>query len=272
MSAPFAKRANRLNVSLAEVLTPVCAVPCDSTVLLLNCPNRITYWRARTLFTKEPDTIEWIRSFGKGEVLFDIGANVGSYSLYAALRGTKVFALEPESQNYALLNQNIHLNNLSHTVMALNIALNNQSKLGHLHIQNFVPGAALHNLNSNRDYNKKEFLPVFRQGVLSLTLDDLISQYDLEIPDHLKIDVDGGERSIIDGASKTLAHPKLKSVLIELNIDLAEDQEIIDLLKEKGFSVVRKYHAPMLDKGIFANCYNFTFSRSSVVPLVGESS
>lgn len=139
-------------------------------------------------------------------------------------------------------------------------------------MQNFMPGAALHNMDSNLDFNKKEFTPVFKQSVLSLTLDDLISLYALEVPSHLKIDVDGAERSIIEGASKTLAHPKLKSVLIELNMDLAEDREIIDLLKEKGFSVVRKYHAPMFDKGTFAHCYNFTFSRNSAIPLVKESS
>lgn len=242
------------------------------TTISFNCPNRITFWRAQSLFSKEPDTIEWIDSFEKGEVLFDIGANVGTYSLYAASKGSKVYAFEPESQNYALLNQNVYLNNLSYKITALNIALSNQSKLGHLNMQNFMPGSALHNMDSNLDFNKKEFAPAFKQSVLSLTLDDLISLYALEVPNHLKIDVDGGERSIIEGASKTLAHPKLKSVLIELNIDLAEDREIIDLLKEKGFSVVRKYHAPMLDKGIFANCYNFTFSRNSAIPLVREFS
>lgn len=43
-------------------------------------------WRFDTLLEKEPDTIEWIDGFRLGETLWDIGANVGIYTIYAALR------------------------------------------------------------------------------------------------------------------------------------------------------------------------------------------
>ena len=44
--------------------------------------NKKTLWRAQSLFNKEPITIEWIRGFEKGSVFYDIGANVGMYSIF----------------------------------------------------------------------------------------------------------------------------------------------------------------------------------------------
>jgi hypothetical protein len=90
----------------------------DQRVVYLT-PNTRALWRVETLFSKEPDTIEWIASFAPDEVLADIGANVGMYTIWAAkTRGTRVFAFEPEAQNYALLNCNIHANGLDQAVRA----------------------------------------------------------------------------------------------------------------------------------------------------------
>src|SRR5574341_1906084 len=60
-------------------------------------PNRHCAWRMETLFTKEPDTIEWLRGMKSGEVFYDVGANIGQYALIAAQRGLNVHAFEPES-------------------------------------------------------------------------------------------------------------------------------------------------------------------------------
>ena len=60
--------------------------------------------RANTFFSKEPETLAWIDAMTENDVLFDVGANIGIYSVYAALKGLKVFAFEPESLNYAELN------------------------------------------------------------------------------------------------------------------------------------------------------------------------
>ena len=57
--------------------------------------NRPSAGRAATMLTKQPATIEWIDRFQPGSVFWDIGANVGVYTLYAALRGdTRVVAFE----------------------------------------------------------------------------------------------------------------------------------------------------------------------------------
>ena len=66
-----------------------------------------TPWlRGERLFSKEPDTIHWINEIMQpGDILYDIGANIGTYSLYAASRNIEVYAFEPESTSYAILNK-----------------------------------------------------------------------------------------------------------------------------------------------------------------------
>ncbi|MDQ3483475.1 MAG: hypothetical protein M3448_08750 [Pseudomonadota bacterium] len=69
--------------------------------------------RLRSLFSKEPITLAWIDTFAKGETLYDTGANVGMYTIYASvMRNAIVYAFEPEALNYAELNKNIFLYDL----------------------------------------------------------------------------------------------------------------------------------------------------------------
>lgn len=56
-----------------------------------------TRMRASSFETKEPETIRWINIFREGEKLLDIGANIGIYSLYSALKGLYVISVEPEA-------------------------------------------------------------------------------------------------------------------------------------------------------------------------------
>ena len=90
-------------------------------------PNKMCLWRAKTLATKEPSTIGWLDSLQPDAPLLDVGANVGMYSIYAAVvRRSRVFAFEPESQNYALLCRNIVLNEASGRIVAWSAALSDR--------------------------------------------------------------------------------------------------------------------------------------------------
>jgi hypothetical protein len=63
----------------------------------------VSYWRARTIMTKEPGSLEWIDTMVPGSVFWDIGANVGVLTLYAATRGDlKVWAFERSSAIWSL--------------------------------------------------------------------------------------------------------------------------------------------------------------------------
>lgn len=113
------------------------------------CPSEMAVQRARTVTTREPDTIAWIDGFERGSVLWDIGANVGVYSLYAArVRDARVVAFEPAAANFFLLTHNIALNGLNARIMPLCIPLGATTGLGVLSLSDGDFAAALHSFES----------------------------------------------------------------------------------------------------------------------------
>ena len=74
-------------------------------------PNSLIKWRVDTMFSKEPETLEWIDKFDKKNkiIFWDIGANIGLYSIYNSLRNkkSKTIAFEPSTSNLRTLSKNI---------------------------------------------------------------------------------------------------------------------------------------------------------------------
>ncbi len=253
--------ANKFSCHLADRISPVYDVKRDGQSYSFYCPNRLTQWRVETFFTKEPETIEWIDTFQKGQVLFDIGANIGLYSLYAAKKGVFVVAFEPESQNYALLNRNVYLNRASDNVICLNVALSDRNCVDYLYLPEFRVGGALNNFGGALDWRKRAFTPSFKQGAVSHTLDSFLQLYPPHFPNHIKIDVDGVEAEVVRGAQETLRDSRLKSLSIELNDSLPEDREAIDLIQSLGLKLLHKRHGIMFEGGDFSSVYNYFFVR-----------
>ena len=253
--------ANRLTCNLVERISPVYHLKHNGQEYHFFCPNRVTHWRAETFFTKEPETIEWMDTFERGEVLFDIGANIGLYSLYAAKKGVRVVSFEPESQNYALLNKNIHLNQASDHVLCLNIALSDCDSFDYLYIPKLHAGESSNNFGEARDWKHRSFNPSFKQGVLCFSLDSFLLQFPNYFPTHIKIDVDGIESKIIQGAEKTLRDGRLKSLSIEINDSLPKDQETVKTIQSLGLKFLHKKHAQMFDNGQFKDVYNYVFVK-----------
>ena len=177
-------------------------------------------WRANTYAVKEPDTLQWIDTFFQpGEVIYDIGANIGQYALYAAkkLKGqATILAFEPEALNYAKLNKNIVLNGLSGLVIPFCLAISDRLALERFYAINFTPGASLHALGRTITQGEVSFSPKNEQGMMTLSLDDLTGRFALPFPNHIKVDVDGIEDRIVSGADQTLSDPRLRTFLIEV--------------------------------------------------------
>ena len=195
--------------------------------------------RAATLLTKEPETIHWINTFIQGgDVLYDIGANVGVYSLYAAKkRGAQVVAFEPMALNYAVLNNNIFLNDLQGRIAAFNIALHDRSMIGNLDIVMMINGKAGNQFGLNPQESAAE--TVFRQGVFGMTLTSFVRDFHQPFPNHIKIDVDGNEPLVVDGIKGLLSDPRLKSMAVELNLETHKDHSrVLEDIKAAGFLLV----------------------------------
>ena len=198
--------------------------------------NETTLWRAQSLFTKEPITISWIRSFDDNSVFYDIGANVGMYSVFcAAINKNKVYSFEPESSNFQVLMENILLNNLNKHISPFPIGISNETELTSLYLSSYEKGGSHHMLKESLDHNLEKKNSNFKQGIFSTTINDLIQKWNFPIPNYLKIDVDGIEYKIIEESDIVLKDKNLKSILIEINSNRKEDLDIIKKLKNYNF-------------------------------------
>ncbi len=255
-------KASQVSAQLAEDFTTVIEHNMDKGKIKFFCPSKLAEWRARTFLTKEPDTIEWIDTFDKSDVFWDIGANVGVYSLYAGFNGNQVLAFEPSASNFYLLSKNIEMNNLADNVLAYCMALNDSTKLDKLYMKNTDLGGSLNAFGESLDWQGKSFSSVFEQSVIGYSIDEFIEMFEPQIPNHIKIDVDGNEDKVIHGALKILSNTQLKSILIELNTERKEYCEsIIDILEKIGFRLKKRECAVETDDGEFSHVYNHIFIR-----------
>lgn len=184
----------------------------------LTCTNWITRFRVETFETKEPETLDWIDAGVRdGDVLFDVGGNVGVYALYAALRHPRatVVVFEPEYANLHLLRDNIIANGLGGRIQVYPLSVSDRTGLSRLHVQDLTPGAAMHTESAapTRTTETGERV-VWSEGTWAMTLDDFCAQSGLW-PNAIKVDVDGGECRVIAGAATALSRPDLRSLIIE---------------------------------------------------------
>lgn len=248
-----------------EKINPVVVVQHGGKEVKYSTTNLNTLWRVETLHTKEPDTIEWISLFDENDVMLDVGANVGMYTVWAAVtRGCRVYAFEPESQNYAQLNVNLHLNRLADRVQAYCVALSDTTEFSVLNLGEFLLGGSNHSFKDEVNFKLEALRTAYKQGCFATTLDALVEQGAVPVPQHIKIDVDGIEHRVIAGMHKTLQNPAVKTLLVEINTNLPEHQAIIQKMSEYGFSFSQEDIARSVgrqDDTAFAGVGNYIFFR-----------
>jgi FkbM family methyltransferase len=251
-------RPNRLYRAFLSRVNCVKTVAVSGTRIVFDANEELHLLRAEWLDKKEPETLEWIDGFAEGDVLYDVGANVGVFSLYAAMhRRCDVIAFEPEAKNYACLNKNIFLNHLGRRVKAFNVGLHDSTGVEFLQLHNLASGAALHSVGEAVDWRGNRFEAKFEQAVMAFRLDDFVEMFKMPAPRHMKIDVDGNELKVIRGASKILSSPGFKSLQIELK---EGDRTLIDAIEAYGLKLSRSTRAAF--QGEHQDCLNAVFSRA----------
>ena len=134
---------NELVVAAYRLKGGYVTIPVRGQSIAISVDHLRTLKRAKTYSVKEPDTLDWLDSFEPGSCYFDIGANIGQYSLYPAKKfGDKisVYAFEPQSNNYYALNKNIYLNGLGENILSYCVAVSGKSEFSKLYIPKFIPG------------------------------------------------------------------------------------------------------------------------------------
>jgi FkbM family methyltransferase len=258
LSHRVARRARRVGREarwhLLEALASRRTVHARGLNFTLSCNNWITQFRAETFDTKEPETLDWIdRQMRDGDLFFDVGGNIGVFTLYAALRHPRmsVVVFEPEYGNLHLLRDNVIANGLNERVQVYPIALSDRTGVSRLHVQDSTPGAALHSESVAQvvrtDSGERV---VLSEGTWAMRLDDFCGQTGL-LPNALKIDVDGGEGRVLAGAKETLSRPALRSVLVERG-ETGLQSDAHELLRQAGFSKVDAGHGSEAGNEVWA--------------------
>ena len=185
----------------------------------------------------------------KHSVIYDIGANVGAYSLIGGVllskKGGKVYSFEPVASNFSDLCENIKRNQLTQNVIPVNIALSNVSGLDCFEINQFESGSAMHRGLSRRDENAQQKATNDKScfWVNKMRLDDFVSCGSVLFPECIKIDVDGHELEVFKGAELVLADPRCRSIIFEIDEQDHVTPKVCGFIEEKGFILKNKnYH------------------------------
>ena len=229
-------------------------------------PSELIKWRVKTILDKEPETISWINEFKDRSIFWDIGANVGLYSIYAASKRKriKVFSFEPSSSNLRTLSRNISINNLQNKINIVPFALSkNKNKFLLLKESSFNEGGALNSFGVNYNFSGKKFFSKNSYNTFGTSLDNLIKLKILKVPNYIKIDVDGIEDLILAGAKNLLLNKKIKSILIEINDKFkVQKKEILKIIKKKKFQLISKSrNEDFYSNKDFSGIYNYIFTK-----------
>jgi FkbM family methyltransferase len=212
-------------------------VKIDGKQMVFSTPNWLTHRRAKQLLNDEPETIAWIDSFKGDSVFWDIGANIGIYSIYAAaIKDCEVVAFEPAFLNLTILQENIELNDLSRKVTIFPIGLSNTVgiKTFYLSRENLISGGAHNSLGKPINQYGGEMTSTMEIKVPAETLNTYCANYANRPPDYIKIDVDGLELEVLQGASQVLK--EVKEISIELLGNNQSDHRIHTILTDAGLS------------------------------------
>jgi FkbM family methyltransferase len=211
---------------------------------------------------KEPWTVRWIESRVRpGDAVYDIGANVGAYSLIAGHHVAPaglVVAIEPAYGTFAHLCDNVVLNELSDVVLPVPVSVGLRTGTTRLHFNSLAPGHARHSLSDQAPVGRQDRKVRASLRMVSMSVDDMVAAFRLPLPHHMKIDVDGTELDVLHGATGVLAAPTLRSVMIE--VENVHTDEMLALFGRYGFTVAERYQRTA-ETGEPADWWYGVFSR-----------
>lgn len=247
---------NKFNVLLIERFHFQGKMDYLKSKIFINITSQISLSRLKSV-SKEPKTVEWIENyFNSNDVFFDVGANVGAYSLIAASlgRNIKVYSFEPVPGTFFELCSNIKMNSLQASIIPVNTCLSNADDITLFTMSSLEAGTGLHKgLESDgiKDgiFDFKYFTSIYR-------LDTLVEKFQFPIPNHIKIDVDGHELGVLKGAFNTISNAKVKSIQIEVDENIQSGKEIVDFILNVGFIIKEKNLHPDTK-----NTYDYIFTK-----------
>ena len=194
----------RLRLSLAEELRASYE---NTNGLRFSLESVSEYKRAKKPRAQQEPLVQWLASFGPGDVFFDVGANIGGLSLMAARLHegrVPIVAFEPAADSFAALVRNVQANDLGSIITPLHVALFDQTGIRPFYRSRLGAGSAFHAVGQALDDERRPFEPAAVEQVLAFRLDDLVREFGLPRPTRIKLDVDGFENKVMAGAVEVL--------------------------------------------------------------------
>jgi FkbM family methyltransferase len=222
-----------INPSITVMVPDFSTISDDPTIWFRTGHGRL-FWRATVTPSLNLELNSWIKNFGRDEVFYDVGANIGLYSIMAAkfMKAT-VLSVEIDLMNTRMLYENVFMNNCQEKVTILPIGLDSTSHQENLFLKTMSYGDALHNL---RQPNKMIVNPdTIQINAPVFSLDDLIKVLGLPSPTKLKIDVDGIDLDVLKGSVNALK--TVTSIVIEYMPNSEARDEIHNFLLKHAFTL-----------------------------------
>ena len=174
-----------------------------------------------------PEMLVWRQALRDGDLFVDVGANVGTYTIWAAELGAEVIALEPAADTFCLLKENIALND--YQVTAVRAAAGD-----HCGTARFTSGFDAGNSLAPDG-------PAVTELVTLVTVDSLIGDRRVT---GMKVDVEGFEIDVLRGAARALADRRIGLIQLEWNemstVSLGVDRRpVAELLAGYGYQLYR---------------------------------
>lgn len=211
--------------------------------------NSLTKSRYQTFFSKEPETLNFINNFRRNSIFWDIGANIGLYSCYAAkISNSKVYAFEPSYFNLEVLVRNIYKNKLENKITVMPICLNSRIEESFFNLSDVSYGSALSTFGSKTK-------SIFKYKSISMSIDFMIKKNLICVPDYVKLDVDGNELEILEGFKCYIK--KIKSIILEIDYkNKIKSKKIYDFFKKNGFVRSSKNQSKIFKNTIYDKTFN----------------
>ena len=173
----------------------------------------------------------------KSDVMVDVGANIGAVSLLAADKITtgKVYCFEPTPKVFKKLQTNIVLNSLTNTIKSINSAVSNKSGYLQFIIEEESEVNHISNLDSSQINQSIQ--------VKSVSLDEFILREKIKKINLLKVDVEGAEYSVFEGAKQSLKNHLIEIIVFEVNPKMkafgTSLDQLLNLLNKYNYSMYK---------------------------------
>lgn len=232
----FLNHPNKISNLFIQCLNPLATIKFKNYKLKFRTGHGRLLWRVKSFYSEEKIMIEWLKKFSNKDIFLDIGANVGMYTIPAALNAKLVYACELDLLNTGILKENIYLNNLNQKIIILPFPALSNNKLAKIYYREYSKGDALQSINRKTLLNTN-LQKSYSSSSMGFSLDYIFKKLNLKYPTKVKIDVDGNEDEVFQGSSNIIF--QAQEIYFE-DSGLKNCEKHLLTFKNRGYKIIKR--------------------------------